>query len=225
MNNKNILVVSPHPDDMEIGMGGTVSKLITQGFNIISCVATDGRRSTSVSGLSQDEVATIRRMEAREAALILGINELFFWNLPHLKSTGNLKEMREKLEEVISHFKPAEIFATHPTIDKHPTHQTVSKLLLDVLRKMGKKESLIPKRIRCYEVWTPFERYDRVEDISDYIEKKKAAINAHKSQLEYKDYTEGILGLNRYRAVFNNTSGVTEMKYAEVFLELSLGAF
>ena len=210
---------------MEIGMGGTVSKLITQGFNIISCVVTDGRRSTNVSGLGQGELVKRRKIETKEAAIVLGVKDLIFLGLDNVRSAVNQEGMKNKLGEVINHFKPTEIFSTHPTIDKHPTHQTVSKLLLDVLRKMGKKESLIPKRIRCYEVWTPFERYDRVEDISDYIEKKKAAINAHKSQLEYKDYTEGILGLNRYRAVFNNTSGVTEMKYAEVFLELSLGAF
>jgi len=225
MSNKNILVVSPHPDDMEIGMGGTVSKLIARGFKIVSCVVTDGRWSTNVSGSGQDELAKRREMEAKEAALVLGIKDLIFLGLNNVRSAENQEQMKNKLGEIINHFKPTEIFSTHPNIDKHSTHQTVSKLLLDVLHKMGEKESLIPKKIWCYEVWTPFERYDRVEDISDYIYKKKAAINAHKSQLEYKDYTEGILGLNRYRAVFNNTRGVTEMKYAEVFLELSSGAF
>lgn len=54
------------------------------------------------------------------------------------------------------------------------------------------------------------------------IKNKKIFINAHKSQLAYKDYTQGIIGLNTYKAIFHNTSGFTEMKYAEVFIELTL---
>ncbi len=64
--------------------------------------------------------------------------------------------------------------------------------------------------------------YDRIEDISQYINLKVRAIEAHKSQLEYKNYTQGIIGLNRYRAVFDERHGVHEMQYAEVFVELKL---
>jgi hypothetical protein len=51
---------------------------------------------------------------------------------------------------------------------------------------------------------------------------KQAAVDAHKSQLEYKNYTDGITGLNRYRAVFNETGGLTVVEYAEVFAEIAL---
>ncbi|MBI2486526.1 MAG: PIG-L family deacetylase [Deltaproteobacteria bacterium] len=222
MGKKNILIISPHPDDMEIGMGGTVGKLITQGFNIVSFVVTDGRRSTSFSGLGEDEIAQIRNEEAKEAASILGIRDLIFLGLYDLKSSENQEEMKKKLEDAINHFRPVEIFTTHPTIDKHPTHQAVSRLLLEILDKKHKDKLFVPGKIWCYEVWTPFEGYDRIEDISEYIDKKVAAINAHKSQIEYKDYADGIKGLNRYRAAFNNTNGITDIKYAEVFIELSL---
>jgi LmbE family N-acetylglucosaminyl deacetylase len=221
MGKKNILIISPHPDDMEIGMGGTVGKLISQGFNIVSFVVSDGRRSTSVSGLGEDEIAQIRKRETQEAACILGIRDLICLGLYDLVSSGNQEEMNKQLEDVISQFRPIEVYSTHPKIDKHPTHQTGSKILVEVLDKRRKQESFVPKKIWCYEVWTPFDIYDRIEDISDYIDRKTAAINAHKSQIEYKNYTEGIIGLNRYRAVFNNTSGITDVKYAEVFIELS----
>lgn len=220
MDKKNVLIVSPHPDDMEIGMGGTVQKLITQGFNIISLVVTDGRRSTTVSGLSEDKVAQIRKQEAEEAANILGIKELILLGLHDLKSFENQKEMKKKLGDAINDFQTVEIFITHPQIDKHPTHQSVSRHLLEILDKRRKDKLFVPEKIWCYEIWTPFEGYDRIEDISDYIGMKTAVIESHKSQIEYKDYTEGIKGLNRYRAVFDNTSGVNEMKYAEVFIEL-----
>jgi Uncharacterized proteins, LmbE homologs len=220
LGEKNILIISPHPDDMEIGMGGTVAKLAAQGFDVISVVITDGRRSTSVSGLSEDEIAKTRKVEAEEAARILGVKHLTLLDLHDVKSPQNQKKMKEKLQDVINRFESVEIFITHPQIDKHPTHQAVSRLVVETLEKRRKDKLFIPQKVWCYEVWTPFEKYDRIEDISDYIDIKAASIDAHKSQIEYKNYTEGMKGLNRYRAVFNTTSGVTEMKYAEVFLEL-----
>jgi len=222
MNKKNVLVVSPHPDDMEIGMGGTVAKLVAEGFNVVSFVVTDGRRSTSASSLGEDEIAKRRKMEVEEAARILGVQDLILLGLRDVKAPGNQNEMKEKLDEAINRLQPVELFTTHPQIDKHPTHRAVSGLVSEVLNKRRKNRTPVPQGLWCYEVWTPFERYDRIEDISDYIGVKTAAIDAHKSQIEYKGYTEGIKGLNRYRAVFQDTSGITDIRYAEVFMELRI---
>jgi LmbE family N-acetylglucosaminyl deacetylase len=220
MDKKNILIISPHPDDMEIGMGGTVTKFIAQGFNIVSLVVTDGRRSTNPQGYSEDELAEIRKREAEEAADILGIQDLVLLGLQDIKSHANQKEMKNRSREIIHRFQPVELFTTHPQIDKHPTHQAVSRLLLEVLDQMHKDKLSVPERIWCYEIWTPFQEYDWLEDISNCINIKTAAIDVHKSQIEYKNYKEGIKGLNRYRAIFHNTSGITKMKYAEVFIKL-----
>jgi LmbE family N-acetylglucosaminyl deacetylase len=76
MPERNVLIISPHPDDMEIGMGGTASKLIDSGVDVVSLVVTNGRRSTSVYGLSEDEVARLRESEVREAVGILGVEYL-----------------------------------------------------------------------------------------------------------------------------------------------------
>jgi LmbE family N-acetylglucosaminyl deacetylase len=220
MDKKNILIISPHPDDMEIGMGGTVAKFITQEFNVISFVVTDGRRSTGNYG--EDEMAQIRKREAQNAARILGIEDLVLLGLQDVKSPENQKELRRNLRDIIDQFGPTELFITHPKIDKHPTHRAVSKLVIEIMKEMHRDKLLPPVRIWCYEVWTPFWKYDWIEDISGHINIKTAAIDAHKSQIEYKNYTQGIRGLNRYRAVFHTMSGVTRMKYAEVFMELPL---
>ena len=78
-----------------------------------------------------------------------------------------------------------------------------------------------PIQLWGYEVWTPFPQYERIEDISLQMHIKCAAIEAHRSQVEYRNYTEGIMGLNRYRAVFNETAGLSVMEYAEVFTEIT----
>jgi len=164
-------------------------------------------------------MAGLRKAEVEEAASILEVSELILLGLRGATS-GNLLTLRVELARVLDRLKPAEIYIPHPEIDKHPTHRAVSTAVLEKLGEMSQEGAELPATIWCYEVWTPFPNYDRIEDISEYIELKTAAVNAHKSQLEYKNYTEGILGLNRYRAVFDERYGVTDEMYAEVFLEL-----
>jgi len=48
--NRNILIVSAHPDDMEIGMGGTVAKLVAEEAEITSLIVTDGGRASNPFG-------------------------------------------------------------------------------------------------------------------------------------------------------------------------------
>jgi N-acetylglucosamine malate deacetylase 1 len=221
MSSECILIISPHPDDLEIGMGGTVAKMIANGTQVVSLVVTDGGGSTSTLGLSRDELAVLRKSEVTEAASILDVSELILLGLSGA-SSDNLITFRVELARVLDRLKPAEIYIPHPEIDKHPTHGAVSKAVLEKLGEMSQAGAELPATIWCYEVWTPFPNYDRIEDISPYIELKTAAVNAHKSQLEYKNYTEGILGLNRYRAVFDERHGVTEELYAEVFVEIKI---
>jgi len=203
-------------------MGGTVAKLIDQGVSVVSLVATDGSGSTTLSSLEVKELVLVRQQEAREVSEILGVQ--FFIPLPlnNVKSEKNKQHFKNDFKETVKRFKPEEIYIPHPDIDKHPTHQIVSKLVLDELKELSDNDNLQPQKIWCYEVWTPFSVYDRIEDISHYIDLKVRAIEAHRSQLEYKNYTEGMKGLNRYRAVFDERQGLTEMEYAEVFIELML---
>lgn len=221
MSFETALIISPHPDDLEIGMGGTAAKLIANGTDVVSLVVTDGGGSTSALGLSRNELAELRKAEVTEAASILDVSELIQLGLRDAKSE-NLLTLRVELARVLDEFKPTEIYIPHPEIDKHPTHRAVSTVVIEKLREMSQAGAEVPEHIWCYEVWTPFPGYDRIEDITQYIDLKRAAVEAHRSQLEYKNYTEGILGLNRYRAVFDERHGVAEELYAEVFIELEV---
>jgi len=221
MSDKCVLVVSPHPDDLEIGMGGTVAGLIESGVRVVSVVVTDGRRSTSVEGYTEDEMACIREEEVKESAGILGLHDLRLFGLADIRSERDQALMMDKIEELILSAEPYDIYIPHPTIDKHPTHRIVSARVLEKVKELSAGGTYVPDNIWCYEVWTPFQEYDHLEDISRHADLKGKAIEAHKSQLQYKHYTEGILGLNRYRAIFNERHGVTEMKYAEVFQRLN----
>ncbi len=216
MQEKKALIVSPHPDDLEIGMGGTACLLLEKGIDVISVVVTDGRRSANPLGITQEELVQTRGREVRESAEILGV-EIFLLGLSDMESDSNKREFSSRMVEITTNLRPREVYLPHPEIDKHRTHRTVSRLTLDCLKAAIKE---IPFEYECwfYEVWTPFPSYDRIEDITSFADRKRQAIEAHRSQTAYKDYTDGIMGLNRYRGAFHDTADGFAPLWAEVFI-------
>ena len=221
MQETKALIVSPHPDDLEIGMGGTACLLLEKGIDVVSVVVTDGRRSANPLGVSQEELVRTREREVRESSEILGV-EISLLGFSDMESELNKREFSSKIGEIITNLRPNEIYFPHPEIDKHRTHRTVSRLTIDCLNAAIKE---IPFECECwfYEVWTPFPSYDRIEDITSFADRKRRAIEAHRSQTAYKDYTDGIMGLNRYRGAFHDTADGFAPLWAEVFIKYDSG--
>jgi LmbE family N-acetylglucosaminyl deacetylase len=214
----NILLVSAHPDDMEIGMGGTAAKLAAEGNSLTSIVLTDGRRSPTPFRVDPDSLAEMRQEEARRAGEVLGIREVLFLNLPDLKSTENFQIARDRLREIIGRTKPVEIYTLHPQLDRHASHQLAGSAVLDVA---GGRPDIV---VWAYEVWGLFSQWDRFEDISSFISKKIQAISEHKSQVACVPYSEGVTGLNRWRAIFADPQqSATQAAFAEVFIRIPGG--
>jgi N-acetylglucosamine malate deacetylase 1 len=216
----NILMISAHPDDMEIGMGGTAAKLAESGSILTSVVLTDGRRSANPFALTPEALATRRKEEAQKAANILGINQVLFCNLPELKSTQYYDSAKKQMTEIIEQSSPDEIYILHPDLDRHASHQLAGKVSLEALRKSSNKKNIT---VWAYEVWGLFNRWDRFEDISSVVGKKLQAISEHRSQVACVPYAEGVTGLNRWRAIFADPQQETiNAAFAEVFIRLSV---
>lgn len=221
MQETKALIVSPHPDDLEIGMGGTACLLLEKGIDVVSVVVTDGRRSANPLDISQEELVQTRELEVRTSSEILGV-EVSLLGFSDMESDSNKREFSSKMAEIITNLRPGEIYLPHPEIDKHRTHRTVSRLTLDCLdAALGES----PFECECwfYEIWTPFPSYDRIEDITSFADRKRQAIEAHMSQTSYKDYTDGIMGLNRYRGAFHDTADGFAPLWAEVFIKHDSG--
>ena len=212
----NIILVSAHPDDMEIGMGGTAAKLADAGSSLISIVLTDGRRSPNPLNLAPDTLAAIRKQEGERATKVLGVSESIFCDLEDLKNAENCEKAKEKVRGVIQKTKPSEIYILHPELDRHQSHRISGKIVIETLHMLQ-----ISCPIWAYEVWGLFPTWDRFEDISSTIGKKIQAIQEHKSQIASIPYAEGVTGLNRWRAIFADPdeSG-PGCAFAEVFLRI-----
>ena len=220
MSDAKALIISPHPDDLEIGMGGTACLLLEKGMDVISVVVTDGRRSTNPRGITREELIRTREREVRKSSKVLGV-ELSLLGFSDMESDANKDEFSSKMREIITELRPDEIYLPHPEIDKHKTHRTVSRLTLDCLN--AAEGNAFECECWFYEVWTSFPSYDRIEDITSFADRKRQAIEAHRSQTAYKDYTDGIMGLNRYRGAFHDTADGFAPFWAEVFIKCDSG--
>ena len=200
-------------------MGGTAARLASGGDTITSVVLTDGRRSQNPFGLEPDSLANLRKEEAKKAASILGIQEVLFCDLPDLKSTENYQTAMERMEQIMITTGSEEVYILHPDLDRHVSHQLAGKVALDALRKLKRFST----NVWAYEVWGLFNKWDRFEDISGFVGKKLQAIQEHRSQVACVPYAEGVIGLNRWHAVFADPQqDLLRAAFAEVFLRCSV---
>jgi N-acetylglucosamine malate deacetylase 1 len=216
----NVVIISAHPDDMEIGMGGTVAKLVESKAMITSVVVTNGGRSSNPFGLTEQRMADVRREEALRAAGILGVNEVILCDEPDDADEINTTAVTGRLVEILARLQPAEIYTLDEELDRHPAHRLAGKLARDSVLKAG---IVLSGGIWAYEIWGPFATWDRLEYIDRYVAKKMAAIAEHRSQVATIPYGEGVLGLNRWRAVFADPKASAPAGvYAEVFRRIAI---
>jgi N-acetylglucosamine malate deacetylase 1 len=216
----HIVIVNAHPDDMEIGMGGTVAKLAASQAQIISVVITNGGRASNPFGWTEQRMAEVRRKEALQAASVLGVQEVVFWDQPDAAEEIDAQAVKRKLVELLARLQPAEVYTLDAEFDRHPAHRLAGKLARESVLESG----VVPAAgLWTYEIWGPFAAWDRIEYIDAHVAKKMLAIAEHKSQVATIPYGEGVLGLNRWRAVFADPKAQAPAgAYAEVFRRVEI---
>ena len=208
-----VLVISPHPDDETIGCGGTLRKHILSGDIVHVVFLTSGE--SGGHGLSPEETIKVREKEAQVASAILGITNIQFWRLKdgECRATRNvIDKVRSKLKQ----FKPNFIYVPHNK-ETHFDHRAPARIVRRALK--NSKSNKNKTSVYMFEVWTPLQRIDHIEEISPYIGKKLEAIRAYKTQCNVMGFEEAFKGLARYRGVMHSWYG---SKYAEVFEKLEL---
>ena len=208
----NILVLSPHPDDESIGVGGTIRKHVTEGDTVDIIFLTSGEKGGH--GRNEEETMRIREKEARKAAKILEINSVEFWKQPDGKCEANIANI-ERMAAKLRVFLPAIIYVTHEG-EQHPDHRAAAEIVKQATIVLQKSKRPV---VYMYEVWTPLSTIDHIVDISKYVAIKRKAIKAHKSQCDVLKFHVSALALNRYRGEMHSWPGG---EYAEVFKQMKL---
>jgi bacillithiol biosynthesis deacetylase BshB1 len=175
------LVVAPHPDDAELGVGGTILLLKNQGAHIGILDLTNGEPTPHGS-------PEIRQRETESASQILGLDWRGNLGLPNRSLTADLAS-RHQLAAALRQLRPRYLFAPYWE-DAHPDHVAASSLV-DAARFWAKltKSDLpgvphYPQRIFYY-----FSLHLRlhpkpsfVTDVTPYIDAKMRALACYHSQ-------------------------------------------
>ncbi len=212
----DVLVVAPHPDDAELGMGGAILKMQSQGLAVGVLDLTNGEPTPHGS-------EAIRQAETAAATDVLGLQWRRNLGLPN-RSLQPTLESRAKLAAVFREVRPRWLFAPY-WIDAHPDHIAATQLVDDARfwSKLTKSDlpgdPFHPERIYNYYCvhlkMHPTPAF--VLDVSDVWATKQAAIECYASQFiagrEHLDPTF-IEQLRIEAAYWGKTIGV---KYGEPF--------
>jgi bacillithiol biosynthesis deacetylase BshB1 len=174
----DVLAIGAHPDDVELGCGGTLARLVQQGAKVGILHLTRGEAGTR--GTPEE-----RRREAEEAGRILGAATVEIMAF----GDGGLRRGEPEENELIERLRlarPELILAPSPT-DRHPDHGRAHRLVADCayyagLARRGAGEPHRPAAVFSYMQHDPFDP-SFIVDVSATWEVKLAALAAYGSQL------------------------------------------
>lgn len=176
----SFLVIAPHPDDAELGMGGTIIKLARQGHLVHILDMTSGEPTPRGS-------PEIRARESAAASAVMGVARSNL-GLVNREVTHNI-ESRHRLAAAIRLHRPNVLFVPYPT-DAHPDHVAVTRIAEDARfdAKLTKTnipgEPWHPKRIIyyfCTHLRMSFQPTFCV-DVTDTHDSKIKACDCYQSQ-------------------------------------------
>ena len=127
------MVIVAHPDDIEFGCAGTVTKWTKRGAKVVYVLVTSGNGGTHDAQYTRETIATLREQEQTAAAAICGVTEIEFLHYQDGEVMPTL-ELRKDLVRVMRKHKPEVVIAMDPTLVfvqnryiNHPDHRAVAK--------------------------------------------------------------------------------------------------
>ena len=199
----NVLAIGAHPDDIEYGCGGTLTKYAQRGHEVYLFVASDG-------ALGGD--SAVRRQEQDDSAIVLGARRVFWGGYTDTEIPLN-RDLIVRLEGVIREVRPSMIFVNFPD-DTHQDHRHLAQGATSATRyvpnflfyEVPSTQNFAPN---CYA------------DIAKVLDKKLASLEAHKSQVSKTNIED--LSILELAVSCANFRGIqARVKYAEAFHSVRL---
>lgn len=179
----DILIFAAHPDDTELGMGGTIAKLTAEGKSI-------GIIDFTEAELSSNGTVESRRRETEEASKVLNISVRENLKIPDGKVKVNDKVVTLVIK-LLRKYQPQIVFAPYFN-DRHPDHIGASKIVKEASFFSGLKKIETELDGNMQQIHRPEKLYYYMQiyeftpsfivDISNYFETKMKAVRAYKSQ-------------------------------------------
>jgi LmbE family N-acetylglucosaminyl deacetylase len=206
-----VIAIGAHPDDIEFGAGGTLAKHRSMGDEVHGVVCTLG-------GVSGD--AAERKEESYKAASILGIDNISIMDYPAARLNKPTVAFAGEIEKIMSEIKPDRVY-THTSFDYHQVHYSVNKAVTHTSKKLQVRDVLF---FEILSSTSPEFRPNAFVDVTHFIDKKIASLQAHKSQATTRFYLQPnvIRSLANTRYVWGKV-GPDSGGLAEAFIVHRLG--
>jgi bacillithiol biosynthesis deacetylase BshB1 len=178
--NIDLLVFGPHPDDLEIGLGGTIARHTAAGFRVGLCDLTAGEMGTN--GTPEERIA---EAEAARAALGAAWRENLRW--PD-REIGKHGAQLDQAVAFLRRHRPRAVAVPYWS-DRHPDHEAASRLLTEAVFNSGLRryraggDPWRPDWI-CYYFINDAAAPSFVVDVSAHYERKRQALDCHATQFQ-----------------------------------------
>ncbi len=209
----NILVVGPHPDDQELGMGGTIIRLAQQGHNVLLLDITNGEPTPMGS-------PELREKEWTAAAKIMGVKRRLL-GLPNRFVEHNIAS-RHAVAGVIREHQADILFVPYEE-DAHPDHRAVTRIIEDARFDAKLTKINLPGQ-PCYPKWLFYYYATHLRlvahpsfciDISEQMDQKEQAIKAYETQFVLPEKNRRVVEwVREFNGYMGSRIGV---RYAEPF--------
>lgn len=207
----NVLAVGCHPDDLEIGCGGTLAKYVSLGHKVVMCHVASGDLGHIV--IEPEELVKIRTKEAENAAAIigaesisLGIDDLFVESSNHETLLELVRVVKETKPDVIITHNPDDYMRDHMETSQLAFNASFGSSLPHVVRAIERHPRIVPIFYMDTLAGIGFIPTEYV-DISEQIERKIEAVDAHQSQIKWMrdhdkiDFLDFVRTCSKYRGL------------------------
>jgi N-acetylglucosamine malate deacetylase 1 len=174
----DLLVFGPHPDDLEIGLGGTIARHVDLGSTVGLCDLTAGEMGSN--GTVEERLA-----EAEAARAVLGAAWRENLRLPD-REIGKHPGHLTTIASFVRRHRPRVVAAPYWS-DRHPDHVAASALITEGvfnagLRKYKAEGDAWKVEWICYYFINDADKPSFVIDVSEHYERKRKALDAHVTQ-------------------------------------------
>ncbi|HNW95083.1 MAG TPA: PIG-L family deacetylase [Anaerolineaceae bacterium] len=192
-----ILVVLAHPDDPEFFMGGTIARWTAAGYTVKYALLTRGERGISPEFPDSAALASVRVREQKEAAAVLGVHEVTFFDyqdgylIPSLEIRREVTRLiRSAKADIVVSCDPQNYFIGEAYLN-HPDHRAAGQLVVDAVFPAVGNPSFFPELIldgypatNVSELWLSLPAQANVLlDVSEFWQQRALALLRHKSQV------------------------------------------
>lgn len=190
---KKVLFVQPHPDDNQIGAGGTMAYLISRGIEVYELTVTDDRYAEPEYIGKENEIETVRQKEAISAQRLLGVKNAGFLGFAD-KNDNTEREISLKVLEVIREIKPDFVLTVDPNLatECHSDHikvgNAVKYAVMDCVCNFYPEFQNGGFRDDAYKLkgvgFYYTDKPNTIVDITEFEQLKMQSIKCHVSQAE-----------------------------------------